>query len=165
MITLIHLEIKNKSAILKRIALIEERITQLEQRLSMLEYDQSLDKLDEALGAFLPGKSEPSYISSPDDEASLFEILEIDTKVIKSDDNWTQIAWKLTIRNMSEKTLPCSAEINFLDEEGFIIQLDYESNLVLKPLCDNSSTGSIPMENELARSFHTIGAKVTLKAI
>ncbi|MBK8799080.1 MAG: hypothetical protein IPM07_23470 [Anaerolineales bacterium] len=67
------------------------------------------------------------------DDSSIFEILNVDGKVIESNDIWWKMAWVLEIKNTSNSTLDLNARIEFLDEDDFVIDDDYEYGIRIRP--------------------------------
>jgi hypothetical protein len=70
-------------------------------------------------------------VPTPQPERDEVEILSVDSKITESNDYWGRHAWQLVLQSKADRPLRIQATIKFLDSEGFIIDQDDESNLLL----------------------------------
>lgn len=141
---------------LVRIANLEARITQLEQRLAMLESSQLLRTLP------LPHQQMSSFSEITTDNANLFIIVSIDTRIIESNDSWSKIAWKLVLKNLTDTAMAFNAYIEFMDKDGFLVDDTLEPNLLLSARNEQAYTGNTLIDSSLIGSVVTVQAKVKL---
>lgn len=139
---------------LVRIANLEAKFAQLEQRLEKLEGLQVLKSSP------LPPQPVVSFSEKTTDNVNLFEIVSIDTRIIETNDSWSKIAWKLVIKNLTDTALAFNAYIEFLDEDGFLIDDTLEPNLLLFARNEQAYTGNTLIDASLIGNVVTVQAKV-----
>jgi hypothetical protein len=93
-------------------------------------------------------------------EDSSFQIVDISTRVTESNSTWWKYAWKLTLRNYSEQTLQLDAHIEFLDEDGFVVDDARESSLILRAGEEKTFTGYELIDAAVAPNVQRVNAKV-----
>jgi hypothetical protein len=96
------------------------------------------------------------------DPADLFEIVAIDSKVTESNDTWWKFAWRLTLRNKSDRPAVYRAVIGFYDSEGFEVDSATET-VALKGGADDTFTGTKLVTTSAARNVRKTGVKVGLE--
>lgn len=134
-----------------RIANLEAKIVQLEQRLAKLESLQMPEQVS----------LKPTDSSREDsDNIKIFEIVSIDTRLVESNDTWSKIAWKLIIKNLTDKKVIFHARIEFLDKDGFLVDDTFESNLILSAQSEQSFSGTTLIDAPLIGRVSSIQAKV-----
>lgn len=116
------------AALEAEVAIQREVIASLLGRIKVLE-----DKLNDPQPAIIPtGTPEPNKQPiSVATSAPTFEILEVDTRVTETNNVWWKYAWLLTLENKSSDLLALSAEIQFLDEDGFVVDDDFVPDMLL----------------------------------
>jgi hypothetical protein len=85
----------------------------------------------------------PASVSNdtPAREARQWRIVEISSKVTESNKSWWRYAWRLTLANDSQKPMIFNATIEFQDADGFVIDQDFESSLVVPSATEETFTG------------------------
>lgn len=63
--------------------------------------------------------------------SSKVEIVDISTRVTESNSVWSKYAWKLTLKNNTDREQSVTAEIKWTDAEGFVVDTDTEYGLVI----------------------------------
>jgi len=137
---------------LVRIANLETKIIQLEQRLAKLESLQMSEQISL--------KPTTSNSRENSDNTKMLEITSIDTRLVESNDTWSKIAWKLVIKNLTDKKVIFHANIEFLDKDGFLLDDTFESNLILSAQSEESFTGTTLIDAPLIERVSSIQAKV-----
>lgn len=61
------------------------------------------------------------------------EIVDISTKVIEQNSVWWKYAWNLKLKNNTNKTKTVTAEIEWIDEEGFVVDSKTKYSLEVGP--------------------------------
>jgi hypothetical protein len=139
---------------LTRIANLEKKVAQLEERIAELESTQT------------PPSSvlSPTLHSAPENlpNNKLFEIVSIDTKIIEANDSWTKVAWKLVVQNLSNTPIAFHASIEFLDQDGFMVDETMEPNLILLAKNQQTYTGNTLIDAPLMKSISSIRAQLQL---
>lgn len=104
----------------------------------------------------------PTASNSKEDsnDTKIFEIISIDTRLVESNDTWSKIAWKLTIKNLTDKKVVFHARIEFLDKDGFLVDDTFESNLIISAQSEQSFTGTTLIDAPLIERVYSIQAKV-----
>ena len=90
----------------------------------------------------------------------MFEIVKINAKIVESNDSWSKFAWKLDLKSFSNEPLVFNVTIDFLDEEGFILDDANEYNLVLPSMGEKSYTGYKLVDEQLVNRVASIQARV-----
>jgi len=103
--------------------------------------------------------SKPRRVPEERPDAS-FEIVDISTRVTESNSTWWKYAWKLTLRNKSDQTLRLDAHIEFLDQDGFVVDDTFENNLILRAGEEDTFTGYDLIDAEIANNVEKVNAKV-----
>jgi hypothetical protein len=139
---------------LTRIANLEKKVAQLEQRIAELE----------SVKTPLHSPFSTTPVSVPDNPADgkLFEIVSIDTKIIEANDSWTKVAWKLIVQNLSNSPIAFHASIEFLDQDGFMVDETMEPNLVLPAKKQQTYTGNTLIDAPLMENISSIRAQLQL---
>jgi len=135
-----------------RIANLEAKIIQLEQRLAKLESLQMPEQIS----------LKPTASNSKEDsgDTRMIEIISIDTRLVEANDTWSKIAWKLVIKNLTDKKVIFHANIEFLDKDGFLVDDTFESNLIISAQSEQSFTGTTLIDAPLIERVSSIQAKV-----
>lgn len=140
---------------LVRIANLEAQIIQLEQRLANLE---SLQVSKPSLA--------PALTTSPSEEdfdnARVFEIVSIDTRLVEANDTWSKIAWKLVLKNLTDTKIAFHTNIEFLDKDGFLVDDTFAPNLLISARNEQSFTGTTLIDAPLIGNVASIQAKVKI---
>ncbi len=78
-------------------------------------------------------KQAPASVTNPKEKPKekQWDIVSIDSKVTETNSVWWKYAWILKIKNTGDTALRFSAQIEFLDEDGFVIDDNSESNLIV----------------------------------
>lgn len=132
-----------------RIALLEEKVAQLEQRLNILEEL----KTGEPAGSIKP-------IPSLSEHNKLFDIVKIDARIVESNDTWSKFAWKLELRSQSNEPIGFNVTIEFLDQDGFVVDDTLDTNLFLPANEEKSYSGYTLINAHLVENIASIQAKV-----
>ena len=90
-----------------------------------------------------------------------FEIVDIDAKITERNNVWWRFAWKLTLRNRSSAALLLDATIEFHDSDGFVVDEDRQSSLVLSARETKTFTGYDLINAETALNVSRFSAKVS----
>ena len=119
------------------IAALETRIAALEQSLSALTTRVAeLEKLTPTAtrGPERGTSALPTATPRPARQpaASNFEIISIDSRVTESNSTWWKYAWILEVSNQGDEDILFNAEIQFQDEDGFVIDTAYAYDLVIR---------------------------------
>ena len=78
----------------------------------------------------------------------------------EKNDVWWKYSWILKIQNDSDEALSFDATIEFLDEDGFIIDDDSEYNLIVEPGTVGSFAGYDLIDADVAPNIKKVNAKV-----
>jgi hypothetical protein len=127
-------------------------VAQLKQTQAMLEQKRLALKF--SLPQYLSFKDEPASVlsrsratltdNSEDTTAQQYtqwRIVEVESRVTESNDIWWRYAWRLMLANDSQKPMVFDATIEFQDADGFVIDRDAESGLVVPPAAEKTFTG------------------------
>lgn len=145
-----------------------------EQTLAMLRQAQLAAKYGLALPVVLPADidEEPDLAGGIDALAETapevptspaFEIVSVDGRVTEANDSWSRFAWRLTVRNLSERSVSFDATIEFLDADGFVVDDDREYGLGLAAGEERTFTGHTLITAAAARNVEQVGGKVRQK--
>ena len=108
-----------------------------------------------------PAAATPITPVTPEPQARVWEIVEIDSRVTQRTDTWWRYAWKLTLRNTGTSTRRFSATIEFQDRDGFVIDSNRARDLLVVPGGEQRSfTGYALVRVPGARSVDRTAAKV-----
>ena len=102
--------------------------------------------------------SEPPASTTPK-----VEILNIDAKITERNSVWSKFSWQLTVRNLTENSIRFRASIEFLDSDGFVVDDDSESQLVLDPYSEGTFRGYALVDADIAGNVEQVNAKVQLQ--
>ncbi len=95
------------------------------------------------------------------DRRNDIDIVEIDSRTTENNDVWARYAWKLTLRNTTDRPISVQATIKFLDADGFLVDEDTEYGLAVPPMQEETFTGSKlishPGADHVARTRAEIG--------
>lgn len=79
--------------------------------------------------------------SQPPDPTSAVKIVAIESRVTETNSSWSKHAWILTLANESSAPQSVSAEIEFHDNDGFVVDSDTEYNLLVPGFGQQRFTG------------------------
>jgi|GEM_PF-1630968 len=88
-----------------------------------------------------------------------YEIVSINSKVTESNAVWERNSWIVSIKNNGPQTLIFDLTIEFLDEDGFILNEAKEYDLVLEPYETTDYTGFSLLNLEQSRNTTNVNAK------
>ena len=92
-----------------------------------------------------------------------WEIVEVNSKVTESNDQWWKYAWRLTIRNKGVAAHAFSGTIKFQDKDGFIVDEDRTGTLIVQPNAEDTFTGyaliRMPGANSVAQTIAEVGVQ------
>jgi hypothetical protein len=140
----------------------------MHQTQAMLEQKRVALKYGLPQYAAIAAQSEPTAptssvapVSAPKADGDRdFEILDVDTRVTESNDVWWKYAWRLTLKNKSDKAQMFRATIEFQDKDGFIVDSDDSDVLVVPALSQEVFTGYDLVNAEVAGKVARTAAKV-----
>jgi hypothetical protein len=146
------------------VATIRNSLAMLEQKRLALKY---------GLPQYVAFRSDEPPIASPqasvppaptqNSEARRWSIVEVDSRVTESNDSWWRFAWKLTIRNESNRDSTFNAIVEFQDADGFVIDSDNAYNLSVPAMGDRTFTGyalvKVPGASRVARTNAKVSPK------
>lgn len=92
-----------------------------------------------------------------------WEIVEIDSKVTESNTTWSKFAWKLTLRNKSDRPQVFDAIIEFQDKDGFVVNDDRGYGFSVPPNSEQVFTGYALIDAKVAGNVARINAKASKK--
>lgn len=77
-----------------------------------------------------------SNTTSPENQESEepeepFRIVSVETKVVEANDSWHKYSWKLTLENLTTRSLSLIATLQWLDADSFVIDEDIEYDIQL----------------------------------
>ena len=75
---------------------------------------------------------------------------------------WSRFAWKLIIRNKDTRPHTFRAKIEFQDKDGFVVDEDNESNLIVPPNSEQTFTGFSLVTAKVVGNVARTNAKVGL---
>ena len=108
----------------------------------------------------VPTMQPAAATTAPSSTNDSWEIVEIASRPGESNDVWTRFAWKLTIRNKGAYTQKFDATIEFRDADGFPVDHDSSSGLVVPAGSQETFTGEkLITANQVAKVSGT-AAKV-----
>jgi hypothetical protein len=104
----------------------------------------------------------PSQVSVQKEkkDSTPFEIISVSTKCTEKNDVWHKYAWKLRIKNKSNRRLRLVATLQWLDSGGFVVDEDMEYDCYLGPHETNTFRGYRLISMPAALQVKTINAKV-----
>lgn len=68
---------------------------------------------------------------SDEEQVKAMEIVDISTRVTESNSVWSKFAWNLTLKNNTDRDRSVSAEIKWVDKDGFVVDTDNEYSLTV----------------------------------
>lgn len=137
--------------LLNRVAELESRLEELEARVGELEAGD------------IPTPQRDTSVPIPAPAAKPFEVVAIDAKITEANTVWSKFAWKLTVKNLTMNPMVLAANIEFLDKDGFVVDEDTESNLLLQAGAQNVYTGYKLITAAVVGSVNSISAKVVAR--
>ncbi len=141
---------------LLRIADLERKVALLEQRLDKLESQNKI------LVETSPTKAIISEKTKTEQESKLFEIIKVETRITETNDSWSKVSWKLVLRSFADAPLGFGATIEFLDNDGFIVDSAFQSEVLLPDQNEQIFTGYYLLDASLIVGVASIQAKVRL---
>jgi hypothetical protein len=108
------------------------------------------------------GSAAPSIAPSiPDPKAEKdWEIVSVKTRVTESNSTWSKYAWQLILRNKSDRSQQFSGQIEFQDKDGFIVDTDTCSGLVVPANSEETFTGYTLIQAAVAGNVAQTVAKI-----
>ncbi len=103
------------------------------------------------------GEAVPRLMTMPTPE---IKILSIDTRVTESNDTWSRYAWRLTLKNSTDRPRSVNAKIEFQDSGGFIVAADDAYSLVVPPLGEETFTDFALIRAEVRDRVTQVMAKI-----
>jgi hypothetical protein len=149
------------SLALTTLATVRQTESMLEQKRFALKYG-----LPQVVGSQGPAAVAPrpaGEVSPVGMNQKPFEIVDVNSKVTESNDTWWKYAWKLTVRNSSDRHLSLQATIEFLDAEGFVVDSDTEYNLGIAAGSTQTFTGYALVTAKVAGTIRGTKAKVGVR--
>lgn len=146
---------------LSTLATMRQTQAMLEQRRLALKYE-----LPQYVAFAAENKSAPPIHSREQDSTAAtdsdrdWEIVSIDTRVTESNEVWWKYAWRLTLKNSSDRTQVFRATIEFQDSDGFIVDSDESDVLAVPARSEQTFTGYDLVNAEVARKVARTSAKV-----
>ena len=140
---------------LSSVATAEQTQAMLHQWRVALEFDLPLyasTKVTESSGS-------SSDSEEPTQQEDDWEIVEIDAKVTESNSTWSKFAWKLTLRNKAARTQAFDMVIEFKDADGFVVDDSRERGLAMQANSEQTFTGYVLIDAEVAGNVAQVGAK------
>ncbi len=104
---------------------------------------------------------EPIPTQSPID----YKIVDISKRVTEQNATWWKYAWRLTVRNNGPQKFVFDAKIKFLDTDGFIVDDESEYNLVINSYQEETYTGYVLIDTNIAGSVVTVSAETSVKQV
>lgn len=86
--------------------------------------------------------------AAPEEDASGFEILEIDAQMMSSNEWFVEVSWKVRLQNLSGQAQAYVAHVKFLDDGGFVVHEDFAFDLLLRAHETNTFSYKTIMEAE-----------------
>jgi hypothetical protein len=117
------------TALETRVAALEQSLSALTTRVAELEKPTPTATRGPERGASALPTATPRPTRQP--AASNFEILSIDSRVTESNSTWWKYAWILEVSNQGDEDIVFNAEIQFQDEDGFVIDTANAYSLVI----------------------------------
>ena len=99
---------------------------------------------------------------TPVSKESGLQVTNIQTKAVTNSDFFKKMLWILTVRNSSDKAKSFTAEIKWLDSDGFMVDYDTEYNLVIDSNEEKHFTGYAYVTGA-ADAASSVSAKITYK--
>lgn len=148
------------AALEAEVAIQREVVASLLDRIKVLE-----DKLGDANPTAVPVRTpEPDEQPIPLAAAEpTFRIVEVDTRVTEMNNVWWKYAWLLTLENQSSDLLVLAAEIQFLDEDGFVVDDDIALDLRLGAGETKTFRDYVLVDASVASSVDAINALVKVR--
>jgi hypothetical protein len=87
-------------------------------------------------------------------------IVGVDTRVTESNTVWSKYAWKLTLRNDSDRPQVFQGTIEFQDSDGFIVDTSSANDLVVPAKSAQVFTGFALIRAEVAEKVARTSAKI-----
>ena len=97
-----------------------------------------------------------------DDSKVDLEILTIDARTMETNAVWWKMAWLLTVENRSGDVAIFNAHIKFLDDDGFVVDEDFTTNLSILPYTSDDYTGAKLVTASVAPNVAKIAVEIGL---
>jgi hypothetical protein len=90
-----------------------------------------------------------------------WDIVSVNTRVTESNSTWSKFAWKLILRNKSDRSQQFEATIEFHDKDGFIVDTsDARGAVTVPPRSEETFTGFALVTASVAGNVASSSAKV-----
>ena len=149
------------TALETRVAALEQSLSALTTRVAELEKPTPTATRGPERGASALPTATPRPTRQP--AASNFEIISIDSRVTESNNVWWKYAWILEVSNQGDEDILFNAEIQFQDEDGFVIDTAYAFNLVIRAGETKKFSDSILISTPGAASVANIYAQTRIE--
>jgi len=133
-----------------------------EQTLAMLEQEYLIAKYGLGFPVIKPPIPEQEEIPQVG-QAKTLEVVDVDARITESNPTWEKFAWKLTVKNLTSSSVGFDAIIEFLDDDGFVVDDAREYGLLLGPEEEQTFTGYILIDASVSNNVSQIQGKVRAK--
>ena len=93
---------------------------------------------------------------NPIDERTGLQVVHAAARATERNNNWWRWGWTLTVRNHSTETQNFKAQIQFMDNDGFVVDEKTEYNLSIGPGLQKTFTGSDLIDASVAGRVHSV---------
>lgn len=90
-----------------------------------------------------------------------WEILDLSYKVTEKASIWWKFSWQATLMNNTSSTVDFFINVNFLDQQGFIVDDDIENPPLFSPGEQRVIRGFALIDIDIARDVYDIEAEIT----
>lgn len=106
------------------------------------------------------GSSSVASESSSGEQVKAMELVDISTRVTESNSVWSKFAWNLTLKNNTDRDRAVTAEIKWVDKDGFVVDTDYEYSLVVPANSEKTFNDYQLIDASVASNVEGIEAEV-----
>ncbi len=135
--------------VMGRLGALEKRVSELEELVLAM-----------SSGILEPNGPDPAQQDEPDAVVKSFEILGVDARITESNDVWSKFAWKLDLRSNSSDPLLLHATVQFLDQDGFVVDDMSQDGIRLTAGSEETVRGYALIDAGVVDSIDSVNAEV-----
>lgn len=110
--------------------------------------------------SFAPVSSSDGGSESSTQQQAAIEIVDISTRVTESNSVWWKYAWNLTLKNNTDRDRTVTAEIKWVDADGFVVDDDTAYSLVVPANSEKTFNDYQLIDTSVAPDVEGIKAQV-----
>ena len=104
--------------------------------------------------------AQPAQQTSETDVQRPWSITAVESRITDSNGSWSQVAWRLTVKNNSSQPIAFNGSINVEDEDGFILHSEPIFNLAVNAGEPTVHSGVILIKAEQINKFKRVTAQL-----